>query len=80
VRAGRQPVKFNVLPSTLTEAPAYPKCGISRPGDVAPSRCTWVVVNVVGRLLAVGGPCDVSGASNTTHRLPTDLKRNRTVG
>jgi hypothetical protein len=58
VRAGRQPVKFNVLPSTLTEAPAYPKCGISRPGDVAPSRCTWVVVNVVGRLLwAVRAMC-----------------------
>jgi hypothetical protein len=79
VRAGRQPVKFNVLPSTLTEAPAYPKCGISRPGDVAPSRCTWVG-GQRRREVAVGGLCDVSGASNMTHRLPTDLKRNRTVG
>ena len=39
-----------------------------------------VVVNVVASVVGDGGPCQVrSGASNMAHRLPTDLKRNRTV-
>jgi hypothetical protein len=70
-----------VLPSTLTEAPAYPKCGISRPGDVAPSRCTWVGGQrrreVAGCGRSVRCVRGLKHDTQTAHRLET--KQNRWV-
>lgn len=71
----------HVLPWALTEQSACPQMRDFETWSCCTHQPVHVVVNRVNVVEVAGsGPCDVSGASNTTHRLPTDLKRNRTVG